>query len=104
MAVPCAHLLRYKRGDELILLVEELVTLTPSIAELRRPVLAWWKGKALFCVANEMNNGHWIMKLIDVTIPDRIASGQSRDQGAQRTLNRNAHGPNENKISDGFRN
>ena len=96
MAVPRAHLLRYKRGDEPTLLVEELVTMTPSIAELRRPVLAWCKGKALFCAANVMNNGHWIMKLIDVAIPDRIASGQSRDQGAQRTLNRNAHGPNEN--------
>ena len=35
MAVPRAHLLRYKRGDELTPLVEELVTLTPEYRRVK---------------------------------------------------------------------
>jgi hypothetical protein len=99
VAVPGAHLLRAKRGDETTLPVEKLVTLAASVAQLRRPALACCKEKALLGVAKVMHDGHWIMKLVNVTIADGIASSQSHAQGGQRTSNRNAHRSNENKMS-----
>ena len=83
MAMPAAHLLCCKRGEDLPTRIEEVLSLAARIAKLRRPALASGKPKPTLAAADTMNDCYRLTQLIDVAIPDRIAAEKkSRDASA----------------------
>ena len=74
MTVPAPHLIRSKRRDEVTVRTEEVVPLTAPVSQLRWPALAGCESETALTAANVMNNGHRIMKLVDVAVADGIAS------------------------------
>lgn len=76
--MPTAHLLCGKCGNDVTLLVEELIALSASVPKRRWPSLAWCEDETLLGAADVMNYGDWKVQLVDVAIPDGIASSQSK--------------------------
>ena len=74
MTVPAAHLIWSKGRDEAAVRTEEVVPLTAPVSQLRWPTLARCESETALTSANVMNNGHRIMKLVDVAVADGVAS------------------------------
>ena len=74
MTVPGAHLILSKACDEVALRIEEVVPLTTPVSQLGQPALAGGESKTVFPAADVMNYSDRMMKLIHVSIADRITS------------------------------
>jgi hypothetical protein len=74
VTVPAAHLIWSEGRDEVTVRTEEVVPLPAPVSQLRWPALAGCESETTLTPANVMNNGHRIMKLVDVAVADGIAS------------------------------
>ena len=102
MTVPATHLIWGEAGNDVPVRIQEVVPLAAPVAKLRWPALAGCENETPLTAADVMNNGHRLMKLVDVAVSDRVTSCKTAtDRSTCDDLQDALHGSNEKEISHG---
>ena len=96
MTVPATHLIWGEARNNVPVRIQEVVPPAAPVAKLRWPTLAGCKSETPLAAADVMNNGHRLMKLVDVAVADRITSCKTAaDRSTCDDLQDAPHGSNE---------
>ena len=100
MTVPATHLIWGEAGNDVPVRIQEVVPLAAPVAKLRWPTLAGCESETPLAAADMMNNGHGLMKLVDVAVADRITSCKTAaNRSTCDDLQDALHGSNEKELS-----
>jgi hypothetical protein len=100
VTVPATHLIWGEARNDAPVRIQEVVPLAAPVAKLRGPTLAGCESETPLAAAGVMNNGHRLMKLVDVAVSDRITSCKTAaDRSTCDDPQDALHGSNETEIS-----